>query len=58
MSFLPITDIPILIAAAAMGLTVIGLIRYIYAKRKKSKRYLEITNIAYKNIRATQGKHS
>ena len=42
-----------------MILTVIGLMsRYLYRKRKNSKRYLEITNIAYKNIRGTQGKHS
>ena len=55
---MPILDRPILIAAA-MGLTAIGLVsRYIYRRRKNSKRYLEITNIAYKNIRATQGKHS
>ena len=48
-----------LAAAAAMGLTVIGLInRYIYRKRKKTKRYFEITNIDYKNIRPSQGKHS
>ena len=42
-------DIAALTAAVGTGMTIIGLIcRYIYRKRKKAKRYLEITNLVYK----------
>ena len=48
-----VADIPAPAAAVVIGLILISLgWRHLCLKRKKSKRYVEITNVTHKNVRA------